>query len=516
MRVVIKNVTSHYDKMNRLTDIYLGTTHSQIVYDPLGRMTDKQAEGQTVFANTAFAAAQGQPSRPHAMKSAEAGESVFPTASQTVTYTSFDKLQTLAQDGMTLSVDYGIDRQRVMQAFSDGTTTRTKRYFTPLYETVTENGVTKKLHYLTAETGLFAIFATQTDGGGTMHYTLKDHQGNLTATIHGNTVERLSYDPWGRRRNPVGFGYATVAEPVEATFDRGYTLHEHYDEFDLINMNGRLYDPVLGRMLSPDIAIQDLYNQQAYNRYSYCLNNPLRFTDPSGYVVEIPPEYINLFEYAKDINHFRDLISELGIDPNSVQYSTEEAEGRQVTTVSWMIGGDKYDMVKYDYIYLRDYYQQYKNGCAATCFWAWEAQWDPQTKFDEDYFMECDPESYSQGLSVRELCELFVGTQIGDNYFPGISSTYHFYNEKEITDANREYLLRECFDTFRDGDAMMFLLPGLTIKHDVNATSAARLQINGKSSLNDYSVWIWDSSKKNGGYKPLNTKDVFYRFIIAK
>ena len=184
------------------------------------------------------------------------------------------------------TLSYGIDRQRVMQAFSDGTTIRTKRYFTPLYETVTENGVTKKLHYLTSSTGLFAIFASYNNGGGTMHYTLKDHQGNLTATISGNTVERLSYDAWGRRRNPVGFGYATVAEPVEATFDRGYTLHEHYDEFDLINMNGRLYDPVLGRMLSPDIAIQDLYNQQAYNRYSYCLNNPLRFTDPSGYFVD--------------------------------------------------------------------------------------------------------------------------------------------------------------------------------------------------------------------------------------
>ena len=45
--------------------------HSQIVYDPLGRMTSKQADGQAVFANAAFAAAAGQPVRPHAMKSAE-------------------------------------------------------------------------------------------------------------------------------------------------------------------------------------------------------------------------------------------------------------------------------------------------------------------------------------------------------------------------------------------------------------------------------------------------------------
>lgn len=53
----------------------------------------------------------------------------------------------------------------------------------------------------------------------------------------------------------------------------------------LINMNGRLYDPLVGRMLSPDIVIQDEQNSQAYNRYSYCFNNPLRYTDPSGYIV---------------------------------------------------------------------------------------------------------------------------------------------------------------------------------------------------------------------------------------
>ena len=72
--------TFHYDKMNRLTDIYLGTTHSQIVYDPLGRMTSKQVDGQAVFANASFAAAQGQPAQPHAMKNAETAEGVFPSA----------------------------------------------------------------------------------------------------------------------------------------------------------------------------------------------------------------------------------------------------------------------------------------------------------------------------------------------------------------------------------------------------------------------------------------------------
>lgn len=150
-----------------------------------------------------------------------------------------------------------------------------------------------------------------------------DHQGNLTATIHGNTVERLSYDAWGRRRNPVGFGYSNVSH----TFDRGYTLHEHYDDFDLINMNGRLYDPVLGRMLSPDIAIQDEHNAQAYNRYSYCFNNPLRFTDPSGYMVRMPFEYygIETFSYSYLGSNTR----------KGSSFNTEATEGMQRPDDDW-------------------------------------------------------------------------------------------------------------------------------------------------------------------------------------
>jgi RHS repeat-associated protein len=53
-------------------------------------------------------------------------------------------------------------------------------------------------------------------------------------------------------------------------------------EFQLINMNGRMYDPVIGRVLSPDNIIQDPSNAQNYNRYSYCINNPLKYSDPTG------------------------------------------------------------------------------------------------------------------------------------------------------------------------------------------------------------------------------------------
>jgi len=74
-----------------------------------------------------------------------------------------------------------------------------------------------------------------------------------------------------------GWGWGTVLFA-----DRGFTGHEHLTQFGLINMNGRLYDPLVGRFLSPDNYVQSPGLTQGYNRYSYCLNNPLRYTDPSG------------------------------------------------------------------------------------------------------------------------------------------------------------------------------------------------------------------------------------------
>jgi RHS repeat-associated protein len=70
--------------------------------------------------------------------------------------------------------------------------------------------------------------------------------------------------------------------PIPTIFDRGYTGHEHLDKFELINMGGRVYDPVLARFLSPDPFVQAPEYGQNYNRYSYAFNNPLKFTDPNG------------------------------------------------------------------------------------------------------------------------------------------------------------------------------------------------------------------------------------------
>jgi RHS repeat-associated protein len=76
------------------------------------------------------------------------------------------------------------------------------------------------------------------------------------------------------------WGYANVATNPTWLY-RGYTGHEHLSEFNLINMNARLYDPVLGRMLSPDNYVS-VGGSQGMNRYTYANNNPLKYTDPDG------------------------------------------------------------------------------------------------------------------------------------------------------------------------------------------------------------------------------------------
>jgi RHS repeat-associated protein len=129
-------------------------------------------------------------------------------------------------------------------------------------------------------------------------YYLKDHLGSLTATVDaaGVVKERYSFDAWGSRRDAATWSDSTYdALTKVTTTNRGYTGHEMLDELGIVHMNGRLYDPEIARVLSGDPAIQEPDNSQNYNRYSYVANNPLSFTDPSGYFFK------KLFNSAKKL-----------------------------------------------------------------------------------------------------------------------------------------------------------------------------------------------------------------------
>ena len=97
-----------------------------------------------------------------------------------------------------------------------------------------------------------------------------------------------AYDPFGSRRASdwtramTDTERTTLAGEAPQRTARGYTGHEHLERTGLIHMNGRVYDPAIGRFLSPDPIVADASFSQGWNAYSYALNSPLSYSDPSG------------------------------------------------------------------------------------------------------------------------------------------------------------------------------------------------------------------------------------------
>ena len=169
------------------------------------------------------------------------------------------------------------------------------------------------VHYIRAGGETVAIF-TRTDNANPAddrtRYPHRDHLGSIDLVTGetGQALDTRSFDAWGRARNadwtPVG---AATIVPLNET-KRGFTGHEHLDSVGLIHMNGRVYDPLLGRFLSADPS--DALNPGVgLNRYAYVLNNPLSLTDPSGFASVFGPgtpwsrERFDDLEYMKG---FRD------------------------------------------------------------------------------------------------------------------------------------------------------------------------------------------------------------------
>jgi RHS repeat-associated protein len=109
-------------------------------------------------------------------------------------------------------------------------------------------------------------------------YLLQDHLGSIRAMLdeRGKVVTRFDYDAWGKR---VGQKH----DYVYYTMKSGFTGHEELDNVGLIHMGGRVYSPLMARFISPDPMMQAARFSQAYNRYGYVLNNPLRLVDPNGF-----------------------------------------------------------------------------------------------------------------------------------------------------------------------------------------------------------------------------------------
>jgi len=150
-----------------------------------------------------------------------------------------------------------------------------------------------------------AVYVKEGNGSWQIYYICRDYLGSITHVTNssGTVVQELSYDAWGRLRNPVNqTPYAPDSEPV-LFLGRGYTGHEHLTQFGLINMNARLYDPAVGRFLSPDPFVQAPGFSQSFNRYSYCLNNPFRYTDPDGEIAWLVAIVAGYFVFGTDAGY---------------------------------------------------------------------------------------------------------------------------------------------------------------------------------------------------------------------
>ena len=256
--------TFSYDNLDRLTSVRHGGGETlRMAYAPNGNILSKTGVGAFTY-DTA--------TRPHAVTEVENADGRIPGSEVLTTFGDLNRIEAVedAGQGLKQTFAYGPDGQRWLSVLARGGEEARRTVYAGAYEKVTEGGRTREYYYLDGNT-----IAVREDGTVKYYAAFTDQQGSVLSVVDengGGKVFEATYDAWGKQTvtlNAIGLS-------------RGYTGHEMMTEFGLINMNGRLYDPSIGRFLSPDNYVQEPGNSQSFNRYSYCLNNPLKYTDPSG------------------------------------------------------------------------------------------------------------------------------------------------------------------------------------------------------------------------------------------
>ncbi len=187
---------------------------------------------------------------------------------------------------------YGPVGNRWRQIARHSGTTETTIYAGELTEKVTRAGITTWRQYVLAPTGVAALRVRNAGGSTSTLYLTHDHLGSTDRIVDaaGNSAVVESFSAFGQRRGTSWTGPPTALElrAIGAITRDGFTGHEHLDNLDLIHMNGRVYDPRLGRFISADPYVTAPFDGQSLNRYAYVWNNPLGFIDPSGFDGEAP------------------------------------------------------------------------------------------------------------------------------------------------------------------------------------------------------------------------------------
>lgn len=319
--------TFDYDTLNRLTDTYADFGNGQtqtttIEYDALGRITSKTGVGSYSYGTCGtlhgVCSISGQKNASYGY---DANGNMDDRAGDTILWSSFDKPTKISKGSNYTEMAYGPDRELITRSDRVGNADTDTVLVGGIYEKVTlPNSDTKERHYIGANTVVTITNRTlSVPGTSETNYLLKDHIGSTTVITddQGVEIERFSFDAWGKRRAPTladlesilgswgtldqfQKGNLTISalQLDSSTTNRGFTGHEQLDTVNLVHMGGRVYDPEIGRFLSADPFVQDRMNLQSLNRYSYVWNNPLSYTDPSGYLLSDLKKSIKAFVKA--------------------------------------------------------------------------------------------------------------------------------------------------------------------------------------------------------------------------
>jgi RHS repeat-associated protein len=289
------------DNLNRLTDSRLTvgstqTTNLHLVYDATGNITSKSDVGTYLYPTSGVGSI-----RPHAVSSAggqsysyDGNGNMTGGAGKTMTWFSYNLPNLITKGTSSSQFFYGAGRGRYKQIAIAGAGgslpagTETTLYVGGLFEKVTKpSGVVEYKHYISAGGDPVAMRTLRTNSINDTRYLHKDHLGSVDTITDefGAVVLRLSFDAFGKRRGSAWSGSPSSGDwtQIASTTHRGFTYHEQLDTVDLVHMNGRVYDPTLGRFISADPTVQAPFMSQSLNRYSYVLNNPLSMIDPSGF-----------------------------------------------------------------------------------------------------------------------------------------------------------------------------------------------------------------------------------------
>jgi RHS repeat-associated protein len=275
------NLTYTYDDLDRLTAVSGDLTHS-FTYNTLGNMTSNSALGAYSYPESGpnGCGTGVQCARIHAVRQAGTraytydanGNMIATTDSakggtkRNITWNADNLPAQVSINGkFVLTAQYDAAGERVVAQRSD-----TVRYVGQWLEDSTTAGVTK--YYFAGDT-----LVARRDAKGVVwfHGDLIESTRLLT-NASGQVVQRYDYKPFGE----------TLPSSGTVTTDIRYTGHRSEDAVGLIYMRARYYDPMLARFTAPDTIIPHLYDPQSLNRYTYVLNNPIKFNDPTGHKEE--------------------------------------------------------------------------------------------------------------------------------------------------------------------------------------------------------------------------------------